>query len=112
MLYVKIWDNLYPALSINGKIVDAEWDGRSSKAVTLEMLHGDAVETFSDGAAWSIVQDVEDDGGVIRQEEWDNSDYSVAGDVTDHRDGTVTVKMGRPTDLEEAYELLYGGDGA
>lgn len=108
MLYVKIGGKIYPALSINGKIVDADWDGRASKAVTLEMLYGDAVELFTDGIAWSIVQDMEDDG-IIRQEEWDNSDYSVAGDVTDHRDGTITVKMGRQTDLEEAYELLYGG---
>ena len=111
MLYVKIGDDLYPVFSVNGKITDGEWDGRSSKAITLAMSHSGAVGTFVDGVEWSIVQDAEDENGiVIGQDEWDNSDYSVAGDVTDHRDGTVTVKMGRPTDLEEAYELLYGGD--
>lgn len=41
---------------------------------------------------------------------YDNSDYCVAGDITDHRDGTVTVKMGRLTALEETLELIYGGD--
>ena len=27
-------------------------------------------------------------------------------------DGTVTIKMGKPTDLEDAYEMLLGGDEA
>lgn len=113
MIYAKVNETLYPALSVNGRITDGEWDNRMSKSVTLTMTHGEAVALFTDGAAWSIVQDVVDGNGVATgQDEWDNSDYSVAGDVTDHRDGTVTVKMGRPTDLEEAYELLYGGDGA
>ena len=38
-------------------------------------------------------------------EEYDNSDYCMAGDVTVHRDGTVTVKMGKPT-AEELYNIL------
>jgi hypothetical protein len=29
--------------------------------------------------------------------------------LTVHIDGTCTVKMGKPTDLEDAYEILYGG---
>ena len=32
----------------------------------------------------------------------------MAGDITDHRDGTITVKMGRLTALEETLELIYG----
>jgi len=39
----------------------------------------------------------------------DLSDYCIAGDVVDHRDGNITVYMGKMTDLEQAYELLYGG---
>ena len=35
-----------------------------------------------------------------RVEEYDNSDCCLAGDVTDHRDGTITVKMGKPTAAE------------
>lgn len=100
MTQVKINDTTYPAV-IDGQTVDFAWDGRESKSITLEMTHADADELFLDDAAWSIVHD-----GT----EYDNSDYSVAGDITDHRDGTLTVKMGKPTDLELAYEELYGGD--
>lgn len=32
--------------------------------------------------------------------EYDNSEYSLAGDITDHRDGTVSIKMGKPTEAE------------
>ena len=42
--------------------------------------------------------------------EYDNSAFSVRGDIIGHQDGTVSVKMGKLTDLEEAYELLYGGN--
>ena len=44
-----------------------------------------------------------------RQEEFDNSEFCIRGDLTVHVDGTCTVKMGKPTDLEDAYEMLYGG---
>lgn len=49
------------------------------------------------------------DGTEIQETEWDNSEYNIAGDITDHRDGTITVKMGKLTDLEEAYEIMLGG---
>lgn len=37
----------------------------------------------------------------------DLSAYSVAGEVVDHRDGTVTVLMGKPTEIEaEQYGAM------
>lgn len=39
-------------------------------------------------------------GTEIPETEWDNSEYSIAGDIVDHRNGTVTVKMGKPTEIE------------
>lgn len=45
---------------------------------------------------------------VEASEEYDHSDFCFAGDITDHRDGTLSVKMGKKTDLEEAYEMLFG----
>lgn len=103
MTYIKINETLYPA-TINGYKPDRSWDKRESKAITLEMTHSDAAALFVDGLAWSIVMDVEqeqEDGSVVTvQEEYDNSDYSIAGDITDHRDGTLSVKMGKPTQLE------------
>lgn len=103
MTYVKINDVVYPA-TINGKMADREWDDRESKTITIEMAYADAIALFVNGLAWSILMDVEqeqEDGSVITvQEEYDNSEYSMAGSITDNRDGTLDVKMGKPTKIE------------
>ena len=117
MTYIKINENLYPA-TVSGRVADQDWDGRASKAITLAMDYATAIGLFVDGLAWSIVQkeevptfdeNGEQTGTEIRETEWDNSEYNLAGDITDHRDGTITVKMGKLTDLEEAYEMMFGG---
>ena len=117
MTYIKINETLYPA-TINGKMSDTAWDNRASKSITIEMDYTTASALFVDGLAWSIVQqdevpvygeDGEQTGAEIKETEFDNSEYCLAGDITDHRDGTITVTMGKLTELEEAYELLLGG---
>lgn len=129
MIYIKINETLYPA-TINGKMADMDWDNRESKSITLEMGYDDAVKLFVDGMAWSIVQqnevpvyEVGESGEYVLDKEgspiqigteihetvFDNSAFNLAGDLTDHRDGTITVKMGKLTDLEEAYEIMLGG---
>lgn len=120
MTYIKINGTLYPA-TVSGKVADREWDDRASKAITLEMDYATAASLFLDGLVWSIVEQrevpVPDESGEptgeteLQETEWDNSEYCLAGDITDHRNGTVTVKMGKLTDLEEAYSILLGGDG-
>lgn len=113
-------DILYPAV-ITGRMADKEWDNRETKAITLEMDYATANTLFIDGVIWSIVmehpveiKEIDDKGNtttktIIETEEFDNSEYSLAGDITDHRDGTLTVKMGKLTDLEQAYEIMLGG---
>lgn len=105
MIHIKVNSVLYPA-TVSGKIEDREWDNRQSKSITLNMTYSEALALLPDGTPWSIVQT---DDSLENAEEWDNSEYSMSGDITDHRDGTVTIKMGEPTDLEEAYEMLIGG---
>lgn len=100
MVDVKVNGITYPA-EVEGMINDYFWDGRESKSITLKMNITDALELFVDDIQWSIIYD---------ETEYDNSDFNVAGDITDHRDGTITVKMGKETDLEEAYEMIYGGN--
>lgn len=111
MTYVKINGTTYPAV-INGKHIDREWNDRESKTITLEMAYADAISLFVDGLAWSILMDVEqeqEDGSTITvQEEYDNSDYSMAGSITDNRDGTLSVKMGKPTKLETLESKITG----
>lgn len=123
-MYIKVNETLYPA-TISGRVADRDWDNRESKLITLTMSYTEALALLPDGTPWSIVEKeqvptyaedgsyaYDDDGNQIMEEkttEWDNSEYSMSGDITDHRNGTVTIKMGKPTDLETAYEQLIGG---
>ena len=102
MTYIKIGETTYPA-EITGKVRDTDWNDRESKAITLEMTYAEAMETFVDELPWSIVYT---EGEIV--EEYDNSEFSVAGPVTDNRDGTVTVKMGKPT-ADELLAIVMGG---
>ena len=114
MTYIKINETLYPA-TISGRIADKDWDNRASKAITLEMDYATAIGLFVDGLAWSIVQQEEvpvmdeqgnQTGTETKETEWDNSEYDVAGSITDHRNGTITAKMGKITDAEALAELM------
>lgn len=106
--YIKVNDTLYPA-HVSGRMVDRDWDGRESKLITLTMTHDEAVNIFKNDTPWSIVEEItaeafDQNGNSIGEEttqnEYDNSEYCVAGDITDHRDGTITAKMGKYTEIE------------
>ena len=109
MIYFKANNTEYPA-SIAGKVTDRDWGGRESKAVTLTATYEQAAQLFVDGLVWSIVQrdtvpvygeDGNPTGETEEQvQEWNNADYCVAGPITDNRDGTITAKMGKRTELE------------
>ena len=136
MLYLKINNSFYPA-TFTGKVVDKDWDNRSSKTITfLESSFAEVNSILQDDVEWSIYDnqvitqqavDPETDQPLYQEDsetheqvpvmedvsvsqEYDNSEYSIKGDVIIHPDGTISVKMGKPTDLELAYELLYGGN--
>ena len=99
-IYIKVNGTEYPAV-LNGKARDGEWDNRETKTIRLAMSYEEALALLPSGTPWSVVQRTSGEAGE-RVEEWDNSDYSIAGDVTDHRDGTVSIKMGKPTEAETA----------
>ena len=121
MIYFKANNTEYPA-DIAGKVTDRDWGGRESKAVTLTMEYTAASQLFVDGLSWSIVQrdtvPVYDKDGTPTGEteeqvqEWDNSDYNVAGSITDNRNGTCTCKMGKKTQLETEQELRKDAETA
>ena len=127
MIYVEVNGTLYPA-TIDGQMQDYTWDNRESKTITMQGTYDEIVELFGDNAPWSIVmketvQKRSKDGSLVLDEagnpvteeqtsEWDNSEFAMSGPITDNRDGTVSIKMGKPTDLEDAMELLLGGETA
>lgn len=121
MIYVKINSTEYQA-TVNGKLVDRDWDNRDSKAITLEMNYTTAMSLFVDNLAWSIVQrdtypeydeNNQPTGKTVEQvQEFDNSDYCIAGPVTDNRNGTITAKMGRKTEVEIEHEARMDAETA
>ena len=119
-IYIKVNNTEYPA-AVNGVYNDRTWNGRDTKTVTLTMTHDAAAALLPDNTPWSIVQrdmvDVLDEQGNPTGEtkevvnEYDNSEYSLAGDITDHRDGTVSIKMGKPTETENAVGAVVALTG-
>jgi len=109
MTYIKVNNTLYPA-TINGKTVDYEWDKRETKSITLNMSYDEVLALLPDNTPWSIVQKDtvpvydadtgEQTGTMVEENEYDNSEYSLSGVITDNRNGTVTIKMGKPSEIE------------
>lgn len=129
MYYLKVNGYTYPA-EFTGRMKDMDWDERASKTITMEMSYDMATSILHDDVQWHIYRSwtethvkidpetgepvIDPETGepeteeVTVEEDFDNSEYSMMGDVIVHNDGTTSVKMGKPTDLEEAYEILYG----
>ena len=110
-IYIKVNNTEYPA-TVDGNRTDRNWGDRDTKTIHLTMSHDEAAALLPDNTPWSIIQrgtvDVLDEQGQPTGEtkevvnEYDNSEYSLAGEITDYRDGTVSIKMGKPTDAENA----------
>ncbi len=119
-IYVKVNNIEYPA-TVNGDRADRAWGGRDTKTVTLTMTAAEAAALLPDNTPWSIVQretvDMLDEQGQPTGEtkevvnEWDNSEYSLSGDITDYRNGTVSIKMGQPTETENAVGAVVALTG-
>ena len=120
-IYIKVNNTEYPA-AVNGVYNDRSWGDRDTKTITLSMEYTAASQLFVDGLSWSIVQrdtvpvydkDGNPTGETKEQvQEWDNSDYNVAGSITDNRNGTCTCKMGKKTQLETEQELRRDAETA
>lgn len=118
--YIKVNNTEYPA-EINGNPKDRSWGERDTKTITLTMTAAEVVALLPDNTPWSIVMretvdKLDNDGNPTGEtkevvNEYDNSAYSLAGDITDHRDGTVSIKMGKPTEAENAVGVVVALTG-
>lgn len=88
---VKIKDTLLDAV-VQSRPCDTAWDGRESKAITFAGAYEEAVNLFTNDAPWSVVYEATEETEAF---ETDMSDFALAGSITDNRNGTMTVKMGK-----------------
>lgn len=120
-IYIKVNNTEYPA-TITGEHKDRTWGERDTKTITLTMTHAEVAALLPDNTPWSIVQrdtvpKYDEDGkptGETKEvvNEYDNSEYSLSGAITDHRDGSVSIKMGKPTETESAKATVTALAGA
>lgn len=118
--YIKVNNTEYPAI-ITGEHKDRTWGEREVKNIRLTMTATDAAALLPDNTPWSIVQrdtvpKYDSDGqptGETQEvvNEWDNSMYSLSGAITDYRNGTVSIKMGKPTEAETAVGAVVALTG-
>lgn len=119
-IHIKVNNTEYPA-AVSGANNDRTWDGRDTKTIYLTMSHDAVAALLPDNTPWSIVQrdtvPKYDEQGQPTGEtkevvnECDNSEYSLSGAITDHRDGTVSIKMGKPTEAETAVGAVVALTG-
>ena len=104
-----------------GRMIDTSWNNRSTKTIHLTMNITDALSIFTNDEPWSIITkdylatpQTDTEGNLILDEEeqpiidtttpisteYDNSEYCIAGPITDNRDGTLDIKMGKYTNEE------------
>lgn len=119
--YLKVNGQEYPAKFIS-KYQDLNWDMRETQTVHLTMPYAQAAALLTTGTPWFNVtretRDVLDENGMLTGQteevvtEEDMSAYSLAGEITDYRDGTVSIKMGKPTEAESAKATVTALAGA
>lgn len=118
--FIKVNEQEYPATCIY-IYKDRNWDMRESVAVHLTMPYAQAAALLPDNTPWSNVfretkDKLDNDGNPTGQTEEvvteeDMSAYSLAGEIVDHRDGTVSIKMGKPTEAETAVGAVVALTG-
>ena len=88
--------------SIAVRMADDLMNGRESRAVTVTMSYGEALNLFQNDVSWAVVNEWTDEDGTPRSSITDLSEFCISGPITDHRDGRVTIRMGKP----RAEELM------
>ena len=95
--FIKVNGQEYPAEVIY-LYKDRSWNDRDVRNVFLNLPYDQVVALMPTSTKWSSI--LKDDDVVV--EETDMSEFSIAGQVVDYRDGTVSIKMGKPTETESA----------
>lgn len=93
---LRINEKEFPLLSARAATENMKNHRRDAISLTITATYSDAAAEFTDGATFVIVDD-----SVSPSQEHAYTDHTMAGAITDHRDGTVTVKMGKANTAEQ-----------
>ena len=104
--YIKINGQEYPAEVIY-LYKDRNWNDRDVRNVFLNLPYDQVVALMPTGTKWSSIIKEND----VVTEETDMSEFSIAGQVVDYRNGTVSIKMGKPTETENAVGAVVALTG-
>lgn len=93
---LRINEKEFPLLSARATTENMKNFRRDVISLTIEATYAEAATEFTDGSTFTVVDD-----SVTPAEEFEYTDHTMAGPITDHRDGTVTVKMGKANTAEQ-----------
>lgn len=93
---LRINEKEFPLLSARAATERMKNFRRDVISLTIEATYAEAAAEFIDGATFVVVDD-----SVTQAEEHSYADHTMAGAITDNRDGTVTVKMGKTNTAEQ-----------
>ena len=101
-MQVTVNSTTFPLLSARAATEQMNGFRRDVISLTITATYSDAAAKFTDGATFVIVDD-----SVSPSQEHAYTDHTMAGAITDNRDGTVTVKMGKANTAEQdAQQVL------
>lgn len=93
---LRINEKEFPLLSARAATENMKGFRRDVISLTITATYQEAAAAFTDGSTFTVVDD-----SVTPAEEFEYTDHTMAGPITDHRDGTVTVKMGKANTAEQ-----------
>lgn len=93
---LRINEKEFPLLSARAATEQMKNFRRDVISLTITATYAEAAAEFTDGATFFVIDD-----SVTPAEEFEYTDHTLAGPITDHRDGTVTVKMGKANTAEQ-----------
>lgn len=95
-MQVTVNSTTFPLLSARAVTEQMNGFRRDVISLTITATYSAAAAKFTDGATFVIVDD-----SVSPSQEHAYTDHTMAGAITDNRDGTLTVKMGKANTAEQ-----------
>lgn len=93
---LRINEKEFPLMSARAATENMKGFRRDVISLTITATYQEAAAAFTDGSTFIVVDD-----SVTPAEEFAYTDHTLAGPITDHRDGNVTVKMGKSNTAEQ-----------